>query len=110
MEGRPMLSLAAAAVLGGAVALGGGALLGLGDDAGTTTVVQQAPLAAGTDAPRGTDGGLTAAEIYERLSPGVVFVRAQIVEQVDTPFGFGPAEQRSEGTGTGFVIEDDGKI
>jgi S1-C subfamily serine protease len=109
VAGRNALSLGAAAVLGGAVALGGGALLGVGGGDGTTTVVQQAPLARGTDGPD-EGGGLTPAEIYERLSPGVVFIRAQIVEQVDTPFGFGPTEQRSEGTGTGFVIAEDGKV
>ena len=43
--------------------------------------------------------------------PGVVFVRAQIVQRTQSPFDFGlPQEQRGEATGSGFVIDKAGTI
>jgi S1-C subfamily serine protease len=100
----PLLS----GVVGGAVVAAVLLLTGVGGDSKTTTVVQQAPLAAG-DAARDT-GGLTPREIYKRFGPGVVFVRAQVVESVPSPFDLFPQEQRSESTGSGFFIDKDGTI
>ena len=96
------------ALLGGAA--GAGLVLALdGDDGGgeTRTVVQQAPLARGGS---GGDGALSPAEIYKRDSPGVVFIRAEVVQRTQSPFEVFPHEQRGESTGTGFVIDDDGSI
>ena len=100
------------AVLGAALSVGTVELLDLGGgdgDGATTTVVQQAPLS--TDRPAGgEDGGaLTARDIYKRDAPGVVFIRAEIVQRQDSPFGL-PSEQRGEATGSGFVIDRDGTI
>src|SRR4051812_19053849 len=76
----------------------------------TTTVVQQAPLR-GQDTSGGSEGGLTPRDIYKRAAPGVVFIRAQVVEQSQSPFDFGfPQEQRGEATGSGFVIDRGGTI
>src|SRR3954468_9246928 len=76
----------------------------------TTTVVQQAPLR-GQDASGGSEGGLTPRDIYKRAGPGVVFIRAQVVEQAQSPFDFGfPQQQRGEATGSGFVIDRKGTI
>ncbi|MFA9271046.1 MAG: S1C family serine protease, partial [Baekduiaceae bacterium] len=82
-----------------------------------STVVEQAPLRSG--APASTSAastaggqrlGLTPREIYERDAPGVVLIRAQVVQRSQSPFDlFGP-EQQDESTGTGFVIDDDGTI
>ena len=101
------------AVLGAALSVGTVELLDLGGGGGdgdgrTTTVVQQAPLSA--DRPAGDADGeaLTARDIYKRDAPGVVFIRAEIVQQQDSPFG--PSEQRGEATGSGFVIDSDGTI
>jgi S1-C subfamily serine protease len=97
------------AVLGGAVGAGGAAWLNVGSDSRTTTVVQQAPLSGQPAAQR--DGkALTPAEIYKRDAPGVAFIRAQIVEQVETPFDLLPSERRGQSTGSGFFIDDDGHI
>ncbi len=50
-------------------------------------------------------------EIYKRDAPGVVFIRAQVVENTQSPFDFGfPQQQRGEATGSGFVIGRDGTI
>src|SRR6476620_3158378 len=99
----------AAAAIGGV----GGALVVAVADGGntkTTTVVQQAPLAASTTTSS-TDGtALTPREIYKRDSPGVVFVRSEVVQRTQSPFDLFPTEQRGEATGSGFVIDQDGNI
>src|SRR5690554_3638831 len=93
----------AAALLGGGVGAGAVALI---DDSGgggtTTTVVQQAPLAQA----RGSDksGDLTAAQIYERYAPAVVHVTAELQTRVQSPFDFFDRAERSEATGSGFLI------
>jgi S1-C subfamily serine protease len=96
----------AAAVVGGIVVAVAFLVLGVGDSTNKTTVVQQAPIA---EQAASTDQGLTANAIYKRDAPGVVFVRSQIVRQVNSPFGL-PEEQRGEATGSGFVIDDKGYI
>jgi S1-C subfamily serine protease len=102
----PLLS----AVIGGAIVAGVLLLLGIGGDTNkTTTVIQQTPLTGNRDASD-TDSGLTASEIYKRDAPGVVNVRAQIVQQVDSPFDpFGQGQQ-GLATGSGFVIDKSGYI
>jgi S1-C subfamily serine protease len=102
----------ASGVLGGAIVVALVLVLGVGgadDAAQTTTVVAQAPLSAATETTAGTDGDLTARDIYKRDAPGVVYVRAQVVEQSTSPFGFGQ-QQQGEATGSGFVIDPDGDI
>ncbi len=96
------------ALVGGLVALALAAALGL-TGGETTTVVQQAPLS-NPRAPVNADGdALTARDIYKRDAPGVVFVRAKVVEQTPSPFG--PSERREgEATGSGFVIGAGGLI
>jgi S1-C subfamily serine protease len=104
----PML---AAAVLGGGVAATLTVLLdGSSDPVRTTTVIRQSALA-DSSANRHTVGeGLTAADIYQRYAPGVVFVRSEIVQQVNNPFDPFAGAQRSEATGSGFVIDSSGDI
>lgn len=94
--------------------LGGGVVavlvlaLGLGGSTHkTTTVVQQAPLSA---TPASDTSALTARDIYKRDAPGVVLIRSQIVEQTDSPFGFGQQSQSGTATGSGFVIDKTGEI
>jgi S1-C subfamily serine protease len=97
------------AALGCAAAVGIVTALDLGGGH-TTTVVQQAPLQ-GRDTSGGAEGGLTPRDIYKRAAPGVVFIRAQVVEQTQSPFDFGfPQQQRGEATGSGFVIDRTGTI
>jgi S1-C subfamily serine protease len=100
-----------AAVLGAGAAVGLVVAFDVGGGGTTTTVVQPAPLA-GSKTTSGSEGaGLTAGDIYKRDAPGVVFIRAQIVQRTQSPFDFGlPQEQQGEATGSGFVINNNGTI
>ncbi len=102
----------ASAFVGGGAAVGVVALTGIGgSDGATTTIVQQAPLGTGTPQSSSENAGLTPRELYERDAPGVVFIRAQVVQRTASPFDFGtPQTQQSVSTGSGFVINDDGSI
>src|SRR5829696_3172582 len=105
-------ALIVSALLGATLAVGAVEVLDLGgDDATTTTVVQQAPLSGAQERSGGDEdaGALTARDIYKRDAPGVVFIRAQVVEPASSPFDFGQ-QQRGEATGSGFVIDRDGTI
>ncbi|MEA2300690.1 MAG: hypothetical protein QOD61_1534 [Solirubrobacteraceae bacterium] len=98
-----------AALVGGALVAV--ALVGFGVGGGgntTTTIVQQAPLTASNAATQAT--GLTPRDIYKRAAPGVVFVRANIVAQTQSPFDLFPQTQQGEATGSGFVIDKTGTI
>jgi S1-C subfamily serine protease len=110
MRSRELIPVAVvSAAVGCAAAVGIVAALHLGGGH-TTTVVQQAPLQ-GQSASSGDGGGLTPRDIYKRAAPGVVFIRAAVVEQTPSPFDFGfPQEQRGEATGSGFAIDRDGTI
>jgi S1-C subfamily serine protease len=99
-----------AAVLGGAVVAAVLLVLGVGGgDDKTTTVIQQAPLA-GRPTSAGSTAAPTAREIYKRDAPGVVNVRAQIVQRVESPFDLSPQEQRGQSTGSGLVVDREGNI
>ena len=109
-----VLPLLVAALLGGGVAAGVTAFVidNGGGDTHTTTVIRQPAIASqgANDRRSSAAEGLTAADIYERYAPGVVFVRSEITQQTQNPFDpFGGA-QRSEATGSGFVIDASGDI
>src|SRR3954469_20636713 len=109
-----VLPLLVAALLGGGVAAGVTALItdDGGGDAHTTTVIRQAAVASqGANGKSNVAEGLTAADIYDRYAPGVVFIRSEIIQQSDNPFSFGfGGAQKSEATGSGFVIDAGGDI
>jgi len=108
-----VLPLIVAALLGGGVAAAVTAVVAdeTGGDGHTTTVIRQPAVAAqGANSKANVSEGLTAADIYQRYAPGVVFVRSEIIQQTDNPFDpFGGA-QKSEATGSGFVIDAGGDI
>ncbi|MGH2896220.1 MAG: S1C family serine protease [Solirubrobacteraceae bacterium] len=106
--GRLLRSHFVSAVLGGLVV--GGALLasGVAGRSHTETIVDQAPLVAQKTAD--PINGQTPLEIYERFAPGVVFVRAKLVEQVDSPFNLFRAREDQTSTGTGFLVDRIGDI
>jgi S1-C subfamily serine protease len=98
-----------AALVGGAlvaVALVGFGVGGSGST--TTTIVQQAPLAASNASTPAS--GLTPRDIYKRTAAGVVFVRADVVQQTQSPFDLFPQQQQGQATGSGFVIDKNGTI
>jgi S1-C subfamily serine protease len=109
-----VLPLLLAALLGGGVAAGVTAFIvdDSGGDTHTTTVIRQPAISS-----QGADGkasnaaeGLTAADIYQRYAPGVAFVRSEITQQTQNPFDPFGGTQRSESTGSGFVIDAGGDI
>jgi S1-C subfamily serine protease len=98
------------AVIGGVVVAGAFLLVGPVKEK-TTTVVGSSASGDGAPAPIANPGqGLTAHEIYQRAAPGVVFVRAESVQTTNDPFNVFPQRQRSEATGSGFVIDSTGRI
>jgi S1-C subfamily serine protease len=107
--------LLVAALLGGGVAAGVTTLLdNNGDSDGHTTTVIRQPAMAATGANGNKSNvaeGLTAADIYKRYAPGVVYIRSEIIQQTNNPFDFGfGGAQKSEATGSGFVIDAGGDI
>ena len=98
----------AAALTGGVVVAGSLLVFGVAGPRNTQTIYLQSPLSAAT-APN--TAGLSAHAIYVQDAPGVVFVRAQVVEQVQDPFDlFGIEQQSSTSTGSGFLIDRQGDI
>jgi len=107
--------LVVAALLGGGVAAGVTTLLENNDssDGHTTTVIRQPAMAAtGANGKQSNVAeGLTAADIYKRYAPGVVYIKSEIIQQTNNPFDFGfGGAQKSEATGSGFVIDNSGDI
>src|SRR4051794_21474112 len=99
---KTIVPLLATALAGGVA--GGAIALSFDDNpAPTKTVVQQAPI--GGAQPASVRSGLTPRDIYKRDAPGVVSVRAQIVQQTQSPFDFLPQEQQGTSTGSGFVVD-----
>ena len=101
-----------AGIIGGLVVLLIGALLiatGVVGKEEKTTVVQSPVAGSVSNADEGEGRGLTVNEIYKRDGPGVVFIRAQVTQQTDSPFGL-PQEQQGTATGSGFVIDKDGHV
>ncbi|HET6509216.1 MAG TPA: trypsin-like peptidase domain-containing protein [Baekduia sp.] len=103
-----------AALLGGGVAAGLTTVLNDGGgETHTTTVIRQPAIAAqGANGNRTNAAeGLTAADIYQRYAPGVVYITSEIIQQTNNPFDFGfGGAQKSEATGSGFVIDASGDI
>ncbi len=83
-------------------------LLGVTGHRTTKTIVEEGPVAA--EPADSTRSGLTPHEIYVRDAPGVVFVRAQEIEQVQSPFDLFGEQQSSVSTGSGFLIGRQGQI
>jgi S1-C subfamily serine protease len=100
----PIVSLVAAALLGGGVAIGGAWAAGA-FDGGTTIVEDATPSSAQTTSTSAT--GLTVHEVYERAAPAVVQITTTLAQQ-DTGNGF--QQPAAQALGSGFVIDKDGHI
>jgi S1-C subfamily serine protease len=96
------------AVLGGLVVAGGFLVFGIAGSKRTETIVEEAPVAALPAS--GSASGLTPNDIYLRDAPGVVFVRAKLVERVESPFNLFHARQSDTSTGSGFLVDSGGDI
>jgi S1-C subfamily serine protease len=100
-----------AAVTGGLVVLLVGALAVNAGWIGKTekTTVNQPIVGGAASGAAAESGGLTVNQIYRKDGAGVVFIRADVVQTSESPFGF-PEQQRGQATGSGFVIDDEGHI
>jgi S1-C subfamily serine protease len=96
------------AVVGGLVVAGGFVVFGVAGRQHTETIVEEAPVTA--QVPSDPASGLTAHDIYQRYAPGVVFVRAKLVEQVASPFDLFNARGSAISTGSGFLVDRRGDI
>jgi S1-C subfamily serine protease len=105
---RALRSPFLSAFAGGVVVAVALLVLGVGGSHKTETVIQQSPVA--SSSPAASNSSLTPHAIYQRAAPGVVFIRSQIVQNVQSPFFLLPQRQSSEATGSGFVIDDSGHI
>jgi S1-C subfamily serine protease len=104
------------ALLGGlVVAVAGWIAIAAGviqSDGGSTTTIA-APLTAPVDAKSEDGSANVVNQIYKRDGQGVAFIESQIEPQGTESFNpFGEAEPESGGTstGSGFVIDDEGRI
>ena len=107
---RSWASLVLAAVMGGGVTAAVLIAAGLVDSGGDTRVVEAPVSGKGAPMLASAAGALSAAEIYRRRAPGVVFVRAQTVETEQSPFDVFGTTRGAESTGSGFVLDDKGLI
>ncbi len=102
--------LAAAALLGAAIALGGAAVMNVG---GTTTV-REVVESRSTASATFKGGQLSINDIYLQSAPGVVQVTSTaVVETEPDPFfgnPFSPGSQTQRSLGSGFVVDKDGHI
>src|SRR4051794_2799754 len=102
------------AVGGGLIVLVGGlslieaGVVDTGDNNSSSSAVV-APAALARPASDSASNGLTVHDIYQRDASGVAFIRSQIVQKTPSVFGF-PQQQRSEATGSGFLIDNDGHV
>ena len=97
-----------AAVVGGLVVGGGFLLAGVAGRQHTETIFEQSPVA--NEAAVDPLSGLTLHDIYQRYAPGVVFVRARLLEQVASPFDLFHARESATSTGSGFLVDRRGDI
>jgi S1-C subfamily serine protease len=104
----PLPSHIVSAVIGGLVVAGGFLAFGLVGGRNTETFVDEAPVAAQSSS--NSSSLLTPNGIYKRDAPGVVFVKAQIIQQVQNPFALFAQEQKSTSTGSGFLVNRRGYL
>ena len=96
------------ALLGGLIVGGVFLVSGVAGRGHTETIFTQSPVA--NEAAVDPTSGLTSHDIYTRNAPGVVFIRAKLLEQIASPFNLFHARESDTSTGTGFVVDRRGDI
>jgi S1-C subfamily serine protease len=96
------------ALLGGLVVGGVFLVSGVAGRSHTETIFTQSPVA--NQAAVDPTSGLSAHDIYTRNAPGVVFVRAKLLEQTASPFNLFHARESGTSTGSGFLVDRRGDI
>ena len=97
-----------AAVIGSAAGVAGTKLLDSGSSGGTTTSATTTTANSSSDSTQSQQAALSseclsAADVYQNVSPSVVEITSTL--QSGGPFG-----QQAQGTGSGIVIDTDGRI
>jgi S1-C subfamily serine protease len=98
------------AVVGGLVVGAGLVAVGVAGHGRTQTIEVEAPVASEPIGGSGSPAGLTAHDIYQRDSPGVVFVRAKLLAPVQSPFDMFHVGESSSSTGSGFLVDNRGDV
>jgi S1-C subfamily serine protease len=99
----------ASAVVGGLIVLVVGAIAVEAGWVGKTEKRTVTESSISVPARSNSESGLSVNDIYKKDAPGVVFIRADVVERTQSPFGL-PERQQGQATGSGFVIDEDGHI
>jgi S1-C subfamily serine protease len=103
-------ALTAAALLGGGAALGIASATGALAESTTTTIREQAPVAAA--APASSRSGMSVNEIYRHAAPAVVQITSKTAPTTTTDpfFGSRTEQPAQQALGSGFVLDKQGHI
>ena len=96
------------ALVGGLIVGGAFLVSGVAGHSHTETIFTQSPVA--NEAAVDPVSGLTPHDIYQRNAPGVVFVRARLLEAIASPFNLFHARENGTSTGAGFLVDGRGDI
>jgi putative serine protease PepD len=99
---KPLVSLAAAALVGGGAGAVATEALHHDTPAATPSAITATRPVAAT-----TSSTLTPHQVYENAKDSVAYITSQITQQSDNPFG---GTQSGVATGSGFVVSSDGYI
>jgi putative serine protease PepD len=102
---RPLLPLAAAAVLGGSA--GAVATEALHNDSQASTINVASNSNGTSRTVANTTGALSPHDVYEKAKDSVAYITSQITQSSGGPFG---TTQQGTATGSGFVVSSDGYI
>ena len=105
---RVLKSPFVSALIGGLVVGGAFLVSGVAGGSHTETIFTQSPVA--NEAAVDPVSGPTLHDIYQRNAPGVVFVRAKLLETVASPFNLFRARESGTSTGAGFLVDRRGDI
>jgi len=102
---RPLLPIAAAAVLGGSA--GAVATEALHNDSQASTINVASNSSGTSRTVANTTGALSPHDVYEKAKDSVAYITSQITQSSGGPFG---TTQQGTATGSGFVVSSDGYI
>jgi putative serine protease PepD len=98
---KPLITLAAAAVVGGGAGAVATEARQHDSNSSTPVLTSTRPVAATSS------GALTPHQVYENAKDSVAYITSKITQQSDSPFG---QTQSGVATGSGFVVSSDGYI
>ncbi|HYZ82276.1 MAG TPA: S1C family serine protease [Solirubrobacteraceae bacterium] len=105
---RVLRSPFVSALIGGLVVGGAFLVSGVAGRSHTETIFTQSPVA--NQSAVDPVSGPTLHSIYQRNAPGVVFVRAKLLETIASPFNLTRTRESGTSTGAGFLVDRRGDI